>query len=94
MTSKNPPLVGSWFATRGWTPRAFQQRTWEAQARGASGLINVPTGSGKTLAVFGGLVVRLTEPTETPCPRVLYITPVEALARDVADALRAPGDGL
>jgi ATP-dependent Lhr-like helicase len=87
-------LAETWFTSKGWTPRAFQRRAWAAQARGASGLINVPTGAGKTLAVFGGLLERLEAPSDAPCPRVLYVTPIKALARDVADALREPIEGL
>ena len=43
------------FASRGWTPFAFQRETWAAQAAGKSGLINAPTGFGKTYAAFCGL---------------------------------------
>ena len=95
-----------WFAQRGWQPFAFQQEVWEAYLGGASGLVHASTGTGKTYAAwFGPLLEALaeggTEPlaprTRTPPGpplRVLWITPLRALAADTAAALRAPLDAL
>ena len=40
-----------WFASRGWTPFAFQREVWQAIAEGRSGLLHATTGAGKTYAV-------------------------------------------
>lgn len=45
-------LARGWFASRGWTPFAFQEEAWRAYAAGRSGLIHVPTGAGKTYAAY------------------------------------------
>ncbi|MBD9469167.1 ligase-associated DNA damage response DEXH box helicase [Pseudoxanthomonas sp. PXM01] len=85
-----------WFAARGWKPLPFQRQAWRHYLAGESGLIHTPTGSGKTLAAFGGpLLEALAEP---PVPsgrkrnatrplRVLWITPLRALASDTTRAL-------
>jgi len=85
-----------WFAARGWTPLPFQRQAWRHYLAGESGLIHTPTGSGKTLAAFGGpLLEALAEPPvptsrkrNPPRPlRVLWITPLRALASDTTRAL-------
>lgn len=86
------------FASRGWTPFLFQRRAWSAYAEGRSGLITVPTGAGKTYAAFGGPLAQLAmlpppaaAPKERPRSlRVLYITPLRAVSRDIELALRLP----
>ncbi len=83
--------VQTWFERQGWTPLPFQARTWEAHLRGLSGLIQVPTGSGKTYAaVMGPIAQMLASPNEQEGIRLLYITPLRALSRDLAVALRQP----
>ncbi|GAB6196681.1 ligase-associated DNA damage response DEXH box helicase [Lysobacter xanthus] len=89
----------SWFAARGWSPAAFQEDVWSRYLRGESGLLHTPTGSGKTLAAFGGpLLQALAEPAADCTPRhalkVLWITPLRALAADTLRALREPVEGL
>lgn len=85
-----------WFTARGWTPLPFQRQAWRHYLAGESGLIHTPTGSGKTLAAFGGpLLEALAEPSvptsrkrNPPRPlRVLWITPLRALASDTTRAL-------
>lgn len=83
-----------WFAARGWTPFEFQRRAWEAYAAGASGLIEVPTGAGKTYAAYGGPLAELAKVGGARGLRVLYLTPLRALARDIEAALRAPVEAL
>ncbi|MDX2132828.1 MAG: ligase-associated DNA damage response DEXH box helicase [Planctomycetota bacterium] len=95
-----------WFASRGWTPWPFQRAAWDAHATGRSGLIEVPTGAGKTYAAFGGALAHLLDdagaPRPAPAPgevrpgslRVLYLTPLRAVARDIELALRAPVEAL
>ncbi len=93
------PFLDHWFAEKGWSPFPFQRETWDAYRRGESGLLHAPTGLGKTLAVWGGpLLEWLAEqpdpsawPAHKPPPlRVLWITPLRALAADTYDSLREP----
>jgi ATP-dependent helicase Lhr and Lhr-like helicase len=80
----------AWFAARGHTPLPHQRAVWEAYLAGDSGLLHTPTGSGKTLAVFGGpLIEALRAADRGGAPRVLWITPLRALASDTARALQA-----
>lgn len=87
------------FAARGWTPFAFQREVWEEYLEGRSGLIHSATGTGKTLAAWLGPVAEyLVEhgPEEarkrddSPPLRVLWITPLRALAADTAASLQTP----
>ncbi len=89
------------FEVRGWSPFDFQRRVWEADAAGASGLLHAPTGMGKTLAVWIGPVARWLAASDRRVDgdvdrraaeplRVLWITPLRALASDTVDALAAP----
>ena len=93
----NPVL--EWFEkTRGWRAFPFQRETWEAYARGESGLVNAPTGTGKTYAVWLGPLMRWCgeHPREAwngldPVPlKVLWVTPLRALAVDTTQQLLAP----
>lgn len=106
MTSASIPLeqVEAWFTSRGWTPFAFQREVWDAYARGESGLIHAATGTGKTYAAWLGPVLEaLAEPAPFKKPRkrtdatplrVLWITPLRALAADTEQALRDPIEAL
>ena len=87
--------VYDWFSKQGWKPIAFQEKTWDAYLAGKSGIIQVPTGSGKTYgAVMGPLAQMLAETEETGKPlsglRLLYITPLRALSRDIEVSIRRP----
>jgi ATP-dependent Lhr-like helicase len=90
----------AWFAARGWTPFPFQRDAWDAYLAGRDGLVHASTGTGKTYAAwFGPLLEWLGEnPTWKPKPapplRVLWITPLRALAADTAAALDAAVAGL
>ena len=88
---------------RGWFTAAFEAPTgpqalgWPAIARGESTLILAPTGSGKTLAAFLWCLDRLMfspSPPKTRRCRVLYVSPLKALAIDVQRNLRAPLSGI
>lgn len=89
-----------WFESRGWDPFPYQRRAWAAYRDGESGLLHAPTGMGKTLAVWGGpLLAGLARCGEgdgdAPEPlRLLWITPLRALARDTVRALREPLESL
>lgn len=83
--------IHAWFDRQGWTALPFQERTWEAYHSGMSGLIQVPTGSGKTYAAVMGPISRmLAEEPERKGIRLLYLTPLRALSRDLALAIREP----
>ncbi len=83
--------IEAWFADRHWKPFRFQQDVWAAYAAGKSGLIHAPTGLGKTLAAWlGPVAFALTKPPGKPGLRVLWITPLRALAVDTTQSLREP----
>jgi ATP-dependent Lhr-like helicase len=84
--------VAAWFADRGWDPMPFQRETWSAFAAGRSGLLHAPTGLGKTLAAWLGPVMEAWDgPDEL---RVLWLTPLRALAADTVRSLEEPLAGL
>jgi ATP-dependent helicase Lhr and Lhr-like helicase len=87
----------AWFASRGWVPFAFQREVWRAYLAGGSGLIHAATGTGKTYAAWLGPVLEALAgdpPRGAPPLRVLWITPLRALAADTEAALRLALDGL
>ena len=89
--SSNDNTVHDWFNKKGWIPLPFQEATWDAYRMGKSGLIQVPTGSGKTFAAVMGPISRmLAEESKRPGIRLLYLTPLRALSRDLAVAIREP----
>lgn len=87
--------IEDWFARQGWQPAPFQRRSWAAFRAGQSGLIHASTGSGKTLAAWLGPVSLALEQRRAPAGlRVLWITPLRALATDTAGNLQQAVDGL
>jgi ATP-dependent Lhr-like helicase len=84
------PAVREWFATSFPEPTAPQEQGWPAIAAGDHTLILAPTGSGKTLTAFLYALDRLTAepPPEHEGTRVLYVSPLRALAVDVERNLR------
>ena len=85
-----PPKFQVWFATRGWTPRPHQLAVLKHAMQGESALLISPTGGGKTLAGFLPSLVELAEPHERRGIHTLYISPLKALAVDIARNLEAP----
>ncbi len=86
-----------WFTSSFAAPTEAQTGGWEAIATGAHTLIHAPTGSGKTLAAFLWAIDSLaSEPPPPPRERcrILYISPMKALAYDVERNLRAPLVGI
>ncbi|MES2476726.1 MAG: ligase-associated DNA damage response DEXH box helicase [Verrucomicrobiota bacterium] len=76
------------FKEKGWKAFPFQKETWQAYGEGKSGLLHAPTGQGKTLAVYLGPLAESMAKGEG-C-RVLWLTPLRALAVDTLRAIREP----
>ncbi len=91
------PAVRAWFAASFPTPTKPQIEGWPAILGGGHTLVCAPTGSGKTLTAFMASIDRLCT-TEAADPkrrtRVLYISPLRALAFDIEKNLRAPLMGI
>ena len=97
------PLAAFSEPTRAWFSSAFSEPTppqvegWPAIAAGDHTLVCAPTGTGKTLAAFLWAIDRLMAPGQAASDsgtRVLYVSPLRALAVDVEKNLRAPLHGI
>jgi ATP-dependent Lhr-like helicase len=91
------PAVEEWFAETFRAPTRAQERAWPEILAGRSTLLFAPTGSGKTLAAFLAAIDRLMfAPVPPPKRRlrVVYVSPLRALAVDVERNLRAPLVGI
>ncbi|WP_425090040.1 ligase-associated DNA damage response DEXH box helicase [Stappia sp.] len=97
-----PPEFQRWFESRGWQARAHQLDLLEVARNRRSALLIAPTGAGKTLA---GFLPSLTDLAATPRAKpgatgsrrgvhTLYISPLKALAVDIARNLEAPVEGI
>ena len=85
------PSAEAWFAAHGWQPFEFQRVVWRHVAAGTSGLLHATTGSGKTYALWFGLLNRaLAGEVHGGGLRLLWLTPMRALAADTARALADP----
>jgi ATP-dependent Lhr-like helicase len=90
-----PHPFSAWFQKRGWQPRPHQLALVEKAAARRSALLIAPTGAGKTLSGFLPSLISLAERrTRANSPErrlhTLYISPLKALAVDVARNLTAP----
>ena len=87
-----PERFGSWFISRGWTPRPHQLELLALARQGRSALLVAPTGAGKTLAGFLPSLVELAgiKASARSGLHTLYISPLKALAVDVARNLYKP----
>src|SRR2546427_9260870 len=86
-----------WFRASFAEPTAVQERGWREVAAGRHVLMAAPTGSGKTLAAFLWCIDRLASepmPAEAARCRVLYVSPLKALAPDLDRNLRSPLVGI
>lgn len=100
-----PDRFNAWFAARGWSPREHQLALLEKAREDASALLIAPTGAGKTLAGFLPTLVELSSASAASTKSVistgrsvqrsaglhtLYISPLKALAVDIARNLERP----
>jgi ATP-dependent Lhr-like helicase len=92
------PITAAWFRAVFDAPTPPQREGWPAIARGESTLILAPTGTGKTLTAFLSCLDKLmlgpVEPQARAGCRVVYISPLKALAADVERNLRSPLAGI
>ncbi len=91
------PVTRAWFGSAFRAPTPAQEGAWDAISGGNDCLVVAPTGSGKTLAAFLAALDRLgREPTPDKKERlrVLYISPLKALAADIERNLRSPLAGM
>src|SRR5215472_4363057 len=84
-----PEPFAGWFATQGWAPRRHQLAMLDAARAGESVLLIAPTGGGKTLAGFLPTLVELAEAPRAGL-HTLYVSPLKALATDIARNLTRP----
>ena len=95
-TATLPEPFASWFAGRGWTPRTHQLELVAKAEAGRSALLIAPTGAGKTLAGFLPSLIELDRTNRRrnsagrDGPHTLYISPLKALAVDIARNLERP----
>lgn len=94
VNSKGYQIIREWLASKGRTPFLFQQQTWDAIQQGQSGLVNAPTGFGKTYSVFIAALIQFinAHPKDFRNKKhnglqLLWVTPLRALAKDIARAM-------
>jgi len=99
--SKGYERVQAWYQTKGWTPFTYQENTLSYFLSGYSGIVNAPTGMGKTEAIWlpalASWIDRFPEVYQTTRKnglRVLWITPLRALAKDIEGSLQGMCDDL
>ncbi|HEX8676829.1 MAG TPA: DEAD/DEAH box helicase, partial [Segetibacter sp.] len=87
-------IIIQWLSSKGMKPFPFQQETWEQIHLGNSGLVNAPTGFGKTFSVFLGALISFInqhpdnfKSKKKNGLRLLWITPLRALGKDIARAM-------
>jgi ATP-dependent Lhr-like helicase len=90
------PRTRRWFEQAFAAPTPAQIQAWPAIARGENVLVSAPTGSGKTLAAFLWALDRLSAggSSDGGGTRVVYVSPLKALAYDIERNLRAPLRGI
>lgn len=93
--SEAQQLIHNWFHNRNWTAHPFQIECAEKYFQGYSGLLNAPTGSGKTFALaLPAIVESMLKISKISGPYLLWITPLRALATDIANAIQEAANEL
>ncbi|MGZ5273259.1 MAG: DEAD/DEAH box helicase, partial [Kaistella sp.] len=89
LQSEGYNIVHKWLGEKGFEPFGFQQQTWEKFGRNYSGMVIAPTGFGKTYSVFLAVITDfLNNPHNYKDGlQLLWITPLRALAKDIAKAM-------
>ncbi|MGN8226226.1 ligase-associated DNA damage response DEXH box helicase [Gracilimonas sp. BCB1] len=97
--SKGTEIIEQWFESQEWDIFPFQQEVWNAFLDGKQGLLNAPTGSGKTFALFMPNLIKWIDEhpgdyqlKEENGLKLLWITPLRALAKDIQKALQTSVD--
>ncbi len=92
--TKGYEVIAGWLTSKNRQPFLFQEQSWEHIINGRSGLVNAPTGCGKTYSVFLGSLIdfinRHPQDYKTKQKnglRLLWITPLRALAKDIGRAM-------
>jgi ATP-dependent Lhr-like helicase len=92
--SKGYSIIAQWMQSKGLRPFEFQQEAWEKIIHSESGLVNAPTGCGKTFSIFLGAVIQFINRHSNEYLKknnnglqLLWITPLRALAKDIARAM-------
>ncbi|MFI5172486.1 MAG: ligase-associated DNA damage response DEXH box helicase [Chitinophagales bacterium] len=95
-------IVNSWFEKKNWIQYDFQTQLAQAYYEGYNGLLNAPTGSGKTYAMFIPVIAEALEKQRsnsaaadiktTSSLKLLWISPLRALAKDIRNALQEACD--
>src|SRR5688572_20901221 len=94
-------VVSSWFTTLNMKPFPFQEEAWQHITNKKSGLVNAPTGCGKTFSVFLGAIIDFINNNSGDYAKkkknglqLLWVTPLRALAKDIARAMEEVIQGL
>lgn len=87
-------VIKEWLASKGHKPFLFQEEAWQYIVDGKSGLVNAPTGYGKTFSVFLGAIIQFInrhpnkyQERKRNGLKLLWITPLRALAKDIGRAM-------
>lgn len=98
MMSTPNEVLAQWYKKKGWSQFPFQKEVLEAYLEGKSGILNAPTGSGKTYAAWLPVLVDWMQrhpdyrTRKSAGLQVIWITPLRALAKDIANALQSACD--
>ena len=89
LQSEGYSIVKSWLGGKGFEPFGFQLETWEKFGKNYSGMVIAPTGFGKTYSVFLAVITDFLNNPENYKDglQLLWITPLRALAKDIAKAM-------
>jgi len=95
-TTEGYRIITNWLADQSKTPFSFQKQTWNYYHKKYSGLVIAPTGFGKTFSVFLAVLIdNMNHPERnTSGLKLLWITPIRSLAKDLAKAMQEAVDSI